>query len=136
MLESVKQQLDDVTFARASHIIGENARVLAAGQALRENDVAEFGRLMSQSHCSARDLYQISCQQTDFLAEQIWGCEGAYGARIMGGGFGGSVVALAEPDAAERIKQKVHKAYKDRFKLDCDIYVARPWRGCEIIELK
>ncbi len=136
MLESVKEQLDDVTFARASHIIGENARVLAAGQALRENDVAEFGRLMSLSHCSARDLYQISCAQTDFLAEQIWGCEGAYGARIMGGGFGGSVVALAEPDATERIKQKVHKAYKDRFGLDCDIYVARPWRGCEIIELK
>ena len=136
MLNSVKDQLDSVTFSRASHVIGENARVLAAGKALSQNNIAEFGRLMTKSHCSARDLYQISCEQTDFLAEQIWQCEGAYGARIMGGGFGGSVVALAEPDAAENISQKVHKAYKDSFDIDCDIYLARPWQGTEFIELK
>ena len=136
MLNSVKEQLDSVTFSRASHVIGENARVLAAGEALSQNNIAEFGRLMSKSHCSARDLYQISCEQTDFLAEQIWQCEGAYGARIMGGGFGGSVVALAEPDAAEKISQKVRKAYKNSFDIDGDIYLARPWQGTEIIELK
>lgn len=136
MLDSVKDELDSVVFSRASHVIGEDARVLAAAEALSQSDMAEFGRLMWASHCSARDLYQISCEQTDFLAEYICQCDGAYGARISGGGFGGSVVALAGPDAAEKISQKVHEAYKDRFDIDCDIYLARPWQGTEIIELK
>ena len=136
MLESVREHLDSVTFSRASHVIGENVRVLAAAEALRQNDLAEFGGLMCESHRSARDLYQISCEQTDFLVEQICQCDGAYGARISGGGFGGSVVALARPEASEKISQKVHKAYKKRFSLECDIYLAKPWQGTEIIKLK
>jgi len=136
MLQAVKNEMDSMVFSRASHVIGENARVLAAAEASRQNDVAKFGRLMIESHSSARDLYQISCEQTDFLADQICQCSGAYGARISGGGFGGAVVALVQPDAAEKISRKVHGAYKDRFGLDCDVYLARPWQGIEIIELK
>ena len=135
MLNSIKAQLAPVLFSRAGHIIGENTRVLAASRALSKNDIAEFGRLMNESHNSARDLYQISCEQTDFLAEQICRCDGSYGARISGGGFGGSVVALVKPNTADKIGRKVHKAYKDRFDLDCCFYLARPWQGTEIIEL-
>jgi len=134
MLDSVKNQLDNVQFLRAGHVIGENARVLAAAEALKQNDIEKLGRLMNESHCSARDLYQISCEQTDFLAEQIWQSDGAYGARLCGGGFGGSVVALVQPDAAAKISKNVRKAYKDRFDLDCDVYLAKPWQGTEIIE--
>ena len=134
MLDSVKNQLDNVQFLRASHVIGENARVLAAAEALKQNDIEKLGRLMNESHYSARDLYQISCEQTDFLAEQIWQSDGAYGARLCGGGFGGSVVALVQPDAAAKITKKVRKAYKDRFNLDCDVYLAKPWQGTEIID--
>ena len=97
--------------------------------------MTKFGRLMNQSHCSARDLYQISCEQTDFLAEHICLCDGSYGARISGGGFGGSVVALVKPKAAEQIGRKVYKAYKNKFGLNCYFYLARPWQGTEIIEL-
>jgi len=135
MLDSAKNQLDNVQFLRASHVIGENARVLAAAEALKQNDIEKLGRLMSESHYSARDLYQISCEQTDFLAEQIWKSDGAYGARLCGGGFGGSVVALVRPDAAAKITKKVRKAYKDRFNLDSDVYLAKPWQGTEIIEV-
>lgn len=134
MLDSVKNQLDNVQFFRAGHVIGENARVLAAAEALKQNDIEKLGRLMNESHCSARDLYQISCEQTDFLAEQIWQSDGAYGARLCGGGFGGSVVALVQPDAAAKISKKVRKAYKDRFNLNSDVYLAKPWQGTEIIE--
>lgn len=134
MLDSVKDQLAPVLFRRASHVIGENARVLAAGEALRQNDLEQLGQLMNQSHYSARDLYEISCQQTDFLVEQIWQCQGVYGARLCGGGFGGSVMALVRPDATAKIGQTVRKAYKDRFDLDCDVYLAKPWQGTEIIE--
>lgn len=133
MLNSIKNQLENVQFLRASHVIGENARVLAAAEALKQNDIEKLGRLMNESHYSARDLYQISCEQTDFLAEQLWQADGAYGARLCGGGFGGSVVALVRPDAAAKITKKVRKAYKDRFNLDSDVYVAKPWQGTEIM---
>ena len=133
MLESVKERLEPVTFSRAAHVIGENARVLAAAESLKRNDVAGFGKLMSQSHCSARDLYEISCEETDFLAEQIRGCNGSYGARIMGGGFGGAVVALARPDSTDEISQKVRSAYKEKFGLESDVHIASPSEGAQII---
>lgn len=136
MLESVRDKLDPVLYSRASHVIGENARVLAAAEALEKQDVAEFGKLMSESHRSARDLYEISCEETDFLAELMWGCEGGYGARLMGGGFGGAVVGLAKPQAAEEIGQKISEAYKTKFGIECEIHVATPSEGTEIIELK
>ena len=135
MLESVKEQLEPVTFSRAGHVVGENARVLAAAEALERNDVAEFGKLMSHSHCSARDLYEISCEETDFLAEQICNCNGSYGARIMGGGFGGAVVALARSDSAQEISQQVRSAYKEKFGVESDVHIARPSQGTQIIEL-
>jgi len=134
MLNSVKNELGTLLFSRAGHIIGENSRVLAAAEALGRQDIAEFGKLMYSSHCSARDLYQISCEQTDFLVEQIRRLRGAYGARISGGGFGGSVVALVNPDVAEKISNDVHLAYKHKFGLDCGVYSVKPSQGSEIIE--
>jgi galactokinase len=136
MLNSVQDKLEPLVFSRAKHVIDENSRVLAASQALSEKDAAEFGRLMSQSHQSASHLYHISCEQTDFLVEQICQCYGSYGARICGGGFGGSVVALVRPEATVVISQKVHAAYEDRFGLDSDIYIVKPSQGTEIIEIK
>jgi galactokinase len=136
MLNSVAGELSDVELRRASHVIAENARVLAAAKALDNNDVARFGRLMSASHNSARDLYEISCDETDFLAESIQSCEGAYGARIMGGGFGGAVVALARPDATEKIADRVRPAYKDAFDIECESHIAKPSKGTDTIRLE
>lgn len=134
-LKLLKDQMDSVVFSRASHVIGENHRVLAAAEALTHGRVRQFGSLMSESHRSARDLYQISCEQTDFLAEEICRHQAAYGARISGAGFGGSVVALVRPEAASVISQKVGRAYKRRFGLDCGIYLVSPSQGTEIIQL-
>jgi galactokinase len=91
---------------------------------------------MSASHNSARDLYEISCDETDFLAESIQSCDGAYGARIMGGGFGGAVVALARPNGTEKIADKVRPAYKDAFNIDCEIHIAKPSRGTDTIRIE
>jgi galactokinase len=71
----------------------ENARVLAFASALRDGDLARCGRLMNESHASQRDLFQVSVPEVDALAARLR-AEGALGARLTGGGFGGSVVAL------------------------------------------
>ncbi len=135
ILAAVKDRLDPVLVSRAEHVIGENARVLAAREALENFDVSAFGRLMSESHYSSRDLFESSCPQIDFLVEQITECNGTYGARLSGGGFGGAAVAVVNPQAVKSIEQKVKREYKEKFSIDCEVYVARPWQGIEIIEV-
>ena len=135
LLESVRPKLDRLSYKRAAHVVKENARVLASAEALSAGNIGEFGLLMYKSHCSARDLYEISCDEIDFLVERIMACSGAYGARLSGGGFGGAAVAVVKPDCAENIGQSVRTAYKKKFNIDAEIYTARPWQGTELIEI-
>ena len=82
-----------------------------------------------------RDLYEISCEEIDFLVEQICEQEGAYGARLSGGGFGGTAVAIVVPTAAEAIKQRVTEDYKRRFGINCEIHIVKPSQAVEMIKL-
>ena len=75
------------------HVVEENERVLAAADALERGDVARLGELMTASHVSQRDLYEVSVPEVDAVVERLL-AEGALGARLTGGGFGGSVVAV------------------------------------------
>ena len=82
---------------RARHVVTENARVLATVECLRRGDVAGAGRLMSASHASLRDDFEVSTPALDELVERLDATPGVYGARLTGAGFGGCVVALAAP---------------------------------------
>lgn len=95
--------------ARARHVVTENQRVLDAVEALRSNDAAAFAALMVASHASQRDDYAVSLPEIDRLVETALDL-GAVGARLTGGGFGGSVVALVEasavPDLCAAVQQR------------------------------
>ncbi|MEQ8966915.1 MAG: galactokinase [Azospirillaceae bacterium] len=80
---------------RVRHVVTENARVLDGLAALESGDAARFGRLMVASHASQRDDYAVSIPEIDALVDSALG-HGAIGARLTGGGFGGSIVALVE----------------------------------------
>ncbi len=84
--------------ARVRHVIGENARVDAAVDALERGDLAALGDLLDASHRSLRDLYEVSVPEVEATVERAKAA-GAAGARIMGGGFGGVVLALFPPGA-------------------------------------
>ncbi|MFP5317524.1 MAG: galactokinase [Acidimicrobiia bacterium] len=88
---------DPVVRRRARHVVTENARVLDFAAALRAGDLAEAGRLMSQSHASLRDDFEVSTPALDALVDRLAATSGVHGARLTGAGFGGCVVALAEP---------------------------------------
>jgi galactokinase len=83
---------------RVRHVVEENARVDAAVAALHAGDLAALGALLDASHASLRDLYEVSVPEVDATVERL-AAAGAAGARIMGGGFGGAVLALFPPDA-------------------------------------
>jgi galactokinase len=87
---------------RVRHVVTENARVVDACRALKASDAAQFGRLMNASHASMKDDFEITTPEIDALVEIAQRAAGIFGARMTGGGFGGSIVALA--DAASVIE--------------------------------
>jgi galactokinase len=85
---------------RARHVVTENARVLATVAALRAADLIAVGSLFYASHASMRDDFEMSTPAVDALVDAARSVRGVYGARLTGGGFGGSIVALTEPSRA------------------------------------
>ena len=87
-------RLDGVERRRARHVITENARTLAATEAMESGDLRELGQLMTASHVSLRDDYEVTGPALDTIVEAALGCPGVYGARMTGGGFAGGAIAL------------------------------------------
>ncbi len=102
---------DDVLRARARHVISENARVAATVDAVRSADWSGVGGLLTESHASMRDDFAISCPELDLAVETSLGA-GALGARMTGGGFGGSAIALVAADRVDHVRTAVDSAYE------------------------
>lgn len=105
----------DVLDARLRHGIRENARVEAMVSALAAGDAAAAGRLLRESHASLRDDYAVSCAELDAMVEAAVAEAGCFGARMMGGGFGGCALALVREDDADAVGEAVLTAYRRRF---------------------
>ena len=93
------------------HVWTENARVLAALDAMDAGDVARLGMLMNEAHASARDDYQISCPEIEVLVNAAREVDGVAGARLTGAGWGGCMVALAENDAVNNLQSHISSRY-------------------------
>jgi galactokinase len=106
--------LDSKVYRRCRHVITENERVLAAAAALESGELDEFGRLMNASHESLREDYEVSCEELDLMVELARNVEGVYGARMMGGGFGGSTINLVRSDRVEEFQAVVAGGYEAR----------------------
>jgi galactokinase len=104
---------DEVTRKRVRHIVTENQRVLDTVELLRAGRAAEIGPLMTASHASMRDDYEITVPEVDTAVEAALAA-GAYGARMTGGGFGGCVLALIDVPAADAVTDAVTKAFADK----------------------
>lgn len=135
-LERVAPIMDAVTFRRSRHVVGEIARTIGAVEALKKNDFSVVGRLMYESHASLRDDFEVSCPELDHLvavASAIGISGGVIGARMTGGGFGGSTVTLCETAKAESIAAALVKSYKAEFGFAPEIFASRPAEGARMI---
>jgi galactokinase len=99
---------------RARHVVTENARVLAFRAALLHGAIDSLGALVMQSHRSLRDDYQVSLPEIDDLVDVCAATPGVLGARLTGGGFGGSIVVLAAASEAPAVASRVAMAYAAR----------------------
>lgn len=103
--------LPDPLSRRARHVVTENARVLEALAAMRAGDLARLGALFDASHESLRDDFEVSVPETDLLVDLARREPEVFGARLTGGGFGGSVVILARTGAGREVAVRVSRGY-------------------------
>ena len=128
-LESRQADLSDVVYRRCRHVISENQRVLDAAEALRASDLGGFGRLMYESHRSLQQDYEVSCTELDLLVDIASSCDGVYGSRMTGGGFGGCTITLVRSPAVEAFKQNITEAYKEKTGITPQLYVCSAAQG-------
>lgn len=103
---------DAVMYKRFKHVVSEIYRTVNAAEALRQKDYSLFGKLMVESHNSLKDDYEVSCKELDQLVQLAMGCEGVYGSRMTGGGFGGCTVTLLKKDAISNVIETIKTGYE------------------------
>lgn len=115
---------NETEIKRARHAVSENQRTLRATKAMQDGDLEKLGRLIDASHVSLHYDYEVTGQELDTLAKASWAQPGVLGARMIGGGFGGSAIAIVKKSEAENFKQEVGKIYRDKIGYDASFYDA------------
>ncbi len=138
LLHVAEEVLSEALLRRFRHVVTEGSRVTSAGTAMRFDDVEGFGCLMSESHKSLREDFEVSCPELDELT-QIAVASGASGARLTGAGFGGCAVTLCEEGRVDGVMAALKQDFyaKREFQGDIEdvLFVAEPSGGAAVVEL-
>ena len=125
---------DEVRAKRAKHAVYENQRTIKAVEALKNNDVELFGKLMNESHISLQYDYEVTGVELDTLVEEAWKVDGVIGSRMTGAGFGGCTVSIVKDDAIDTFIEQVGRAYKEKIGYAADFYVVEIGDGPSVVE--
>ena len=131
-LEASRSLLTDTEYLRARHALTEMKRVLDCVDALTSSDFVRVGQLLNQSHASLRDDYAVSCPELDTAVDAALSA-GALGSRMVGGGFGGSAIALIQAVKTTETIKMIEKAFSDRGFKAPRFFTSLPSQGAEII---
>lgn len=121
MLDEVKDEISEEDYMRAEYVIGEKQRVLDVCDALEKGDYETVGDRMYGTHHGMSKLYEVSCEELDFLNDTAKRC-GVTGSRVMGGGFGGCTINLVKDDLYDSFIATAKKDFKDKFGHEPKIY--------------
>ena len=124
---------DEVRKKRAKHAVYENQRTICAVEALKDQNVELFGKLMNDSHTSLRYDYEVSCEEIDILVDLAQAMPGVLGSRITGGGFGGCTVSIVKNDSVDTFISEIGKAYQEKVGHEAEFYVVDIGDGAGVI---
>lgn len=127
--EKLKSNLPETIERRCRHVITENARTLEAAAAFENGNIELAGKLMSESHASLRDDYEVSCAELDMLVSLAEKFNGVYGTRMTGGGFGGCTINLVSREKKEEFVAYISKEYEKQTKRCAEIFYVEPSDG-------
>jgi galactokinase len=133
--ERYAETLPEPVRRRARHVVTEDARTLRAADALKNNDLIEFGRLMWQSHASLRDDYEVSSPELDAMVDIASRIDGVLGARMTGGGFGGATVNLVKRADLENFKSTITSEYQNATQIEPTIVISDACAGAGEVQL-
>lgn len=131
----VLKKVDQVYLKRARHVITEIKRTCDAAHALKTNNFEKLGKLMSESHQSLRDDFEVSCKELDLLVTIASKSPGVLGSRMTGGGFGGCTVTLVTKADVEIVIENMEAEYKKQTGIKADFYICEPSDGARLINL-
>jgi galactokinase len=132
-LQEHSSKMDPVAAKRAAHVVGECTRVLKGKELLAQHKLEEFGKLMFESHESSINNFENSCEELDFIVAESKKIPGVMGARLSGGGFGGSAVILINPRDVDIASKAFSSAYEKEYGHTCDIRVIKPSAGAKLL---
>jgi galactokinase len=124
---------DEIKIKRAKHAVYENQRTIKAVEALKNNDINLFGKLMIASHDSLRDDYEVTGIELDTLVSEALKQEGVIGARMTGAGFGGCAVSIVKTENVDKFIENVGKAYEEKIGYKADFYVVEIGDGPAVL---
>lgn len=124
-----KDLLDAKTFDRCLYVTQEIERTQLAGKLLEENNLIEFGKLMFQTHEGLSKLYEVSCDELDFLVDEARNHSSIIGARLMGGGFGGCTINIIEKEKTDATVNDITAAYFKKFNVHPEVYITNTSNG-------
>ena len=134
--EHSQDRLNEVEKRRARHVVSEIDRTMAAFNAIKNRDLEQLGKLLYASHESLRSDFEVSCPELDFLVntcQKIGVQGGVYGARLTGGGFGGSTIALVKSDQLLSVVEELQQSFKSQFGVTPDAFSTMPARGAYLM---
>jgi galactokinase len=134
LLEREESELSDLTYRRARHVVHETRRPRRMGEAFRQGNASDAGRLMNASHQSLRDLYDVSSPELNALVERAQEHPNCYGARLTGAGLGGCAIALVDQGYAPAVATFVKEAYTSGFEHEARFWNSRPVKGTHLAE--
>ena len=130
-----EDKFSEKVFDRCLFVTQEIERTQNAAQLLKLNDLKTFGSLMFQAHEGLSKLYEVSCEELDFLVDEAKKFSSIIGSRMMGGGFGGCTINLMEKENADVTIEKITSAYKDHFDIEAEVYRVKLSDGTHEISL-
>lgn len=133
-LQQHRDELGQILYNRCRYVVEENARVRAAAAHLAAGDLRSFGQRMFESHEGLSRLYEVSCDELDFLHERAREYPGVIGSRMMGGGFGGCTLNLVQHSTIDGFISTLASAYRSEFKKDMGHYIVKLVDGTSLVK--
>lgn len=132
--EKYKQAIaDDILLRRARHVVYENDRVRETVEVLKQGNLERFGELLTASHLSLKEDYDITGNELDTLVDAALSQEGVLGARMTGAGMGGCAIALVHEEKVNSVIEKVQKKYTEAIGYEASFYVAEVGDGAKVL---
>ncbi|MCL6260836.1 galactokinase [Aquiflexum sp. TKW24L] len=122
LLDAIKSDISQTVYNRCKYIIEENNRVVIGSGLLDQNDLNGFGKKMYGSHEGLSKLYEVSCEELDFLVDFTKELDYVLGSRMMGGGFGGCTINIVEKAKVKTLKESIQPAFEAQFNVTLKFY--------------